>query len=117
MEYFLVFLAGMATSVLILRWAVQRAVDRFVDQLNILPDQSEESKSMEMRVEFDQDTYYCYNTQDNTFVCQGSNFEELQSNFRRRYPDINGVIVQGDEASATWLKTEIGKNEQQSLQP
>lgn len=114
MEYFLVFVAGMAVSMLILRWATNRAIDRILDRMAREEDNvdavAKDAVGMELRVEFDQNTYYCYNTQDDTFVCQGNNFAELQTNFHRRYPGAKGVIVEGDEASSAWLKAETSKN-------
>lgn len=116
MEYFLVFLAGMAASMLILRWVVRRAIDRMVEQL-LEQDGRAESKSapgLELRVELDNNVYFCYNKVDNSFVCQGANLIELQQNFASRFPGINGVIVEGDAASVAWLKTEMSKSNEDS---
>jgi hypothetical protein len=112
MEYVLTFLAGMAVSMLILRWAVRRAIDRVVDRL-LEQDRLEsasEPQGMELRVELDNNVYFCYNKADNAFVCQGNNLTELQQNFRSRFPGTNGVIVEGDDASVSWLKTEMLKS-------
>ena len=114
MEYFLVFVAGMAASMLILRWAVNRAIDRILDRMAREEDDvdavAKDAVGMELRVEFDQNIYFCYNVTDGAFVCQGTNLSEIQSNFRSRYPDVNAVIVDGDDNSVSWLKTEMNKN-------
>jgi hypothetical protein len=114
MEYFLVFVAGMAASMLILRWAVNRAIDRILNRMAQEEDNvdavAKDAVGMELRVEFDQNIYFCYNVTDGAFVCQGTNLSEIQSNFRSRYPDVNAVIVDGDDNSVSWLKTEMNKN-------
>ena len=114
MEYFLVFVAGMAASMLILRWAVNRAIDRILDRMAREEDDVDavvkDAVGMELRVEFDQNIYFCYNVTDGAFVCQGTNLSEIQSNFRSRYPGVNAVIVDGDDNSVSWLKTEMNKN-------
>ena len=117
MEYFLVFVAGMAASMLILRWAVNRAIDRMLDR--IAREDQEDSAiadpaNMELRVEFDRDIYFCYNITDGAFVCQGKDLTEIRSNFRSRFPGVNAVIVDGDDNSVSWLKTEMSKSNEDS---
>jgi hypothetical protein len=115
MEYFLVFVAGMAASMLILRWTINRAIDRMLERL---AQEDEEdtagAEKMELRVEFDRDIYFCYNITDGAFVCQGKNLAEIQSNFRSRFPDIDAVIVDGDADCAKQLKTEMSKSNEDS---
>jgi hypothetical protein len=117
MEFFLVFLAGMAASVLILRWAINRAIDRMLERM-AREDESggvvTDAANMELRVEFDHNIYFCYNITDGAFVCQGKNLSEIQSNFRSRFPGVNAVIVDGDDNSVNWLKTEMSKSNEDS---
>jgi hypothetical protein len=115
MEYFLVFLAGMAASVLILRWAVNRAIDRILDRMAQEEDEEvPDAANMELKVEFDRNIYFCYNITDGAFVCQGKNLAEIQSNFRSRFPSVNAVIVNGDADSVKQLKTEMSKSNEDS---
>jgi hypothetical protein len=117
MEYFLVFLAGMAVSVLILRWAINRAIDRMLDRIAQEDDADSviaDPANMELRVEFDRDIYFCYNVTDGAFVCQGKDLTEIRSNFRSRFPGVNAVIVDGDDNSVSWLKTEMSKSNEDS---
>jgi hypothetical protein len=69
-----------------------------------------DATNMELRVEFDRDIYFCYNVTDGAFVCQGTDLAEIQSNFRSRFPGVNAVIVDGDDSSVGWLKTEMSKS-------
>ena len=113
MEFFLVFLAGMAAAMLLLRWAINRAIDRMLERM-AREDESDtvhlDATNMELRVEFDHNIYFCYNVTDGAFVCQGANLAEIQSNFRSRFPGVNAVIVDGDDSSVSWLKTEMNKH-------
>jgi hypothetical protein len=112
MEFFLVFLAGMAAAMLLLRWAINRAIDRMLERM-VREDEEDtvvsDPANMELRVEFDRNLYFCYNVTDGAFVCQGTDLSEIQSNFRSRFPGVNAVIVDGDDHSISWLKTEMNK--------
>jgi hypothetical protein len=117
MEYFLVFVAGMAAAMLLLRWAINRAVDRMLERMaqeDGADTVTADAEKMELRVEFDNNIYFCYNIIDGAFVCQGTNLAEIQSNFRSRFPGVNAVIVGGDDNSVSWLKTEMSKSNEDS---
>jgi hypothetical protein len=117
MEFFLVFLAGMAASVLLLRWAINRAIDRMLERMAQEDEEdavASDPANMELRVEFDRNIYFCYNVTDGAFVCQGTDLAEIRSNFRSRFPGVNAVIVDGDDSSVSWLKTEMSKSNEDS---
>ena len=117
MEYFLVFVAGMAATMLLLRWAINRAIDRMLERMaqeDGADTVTADAEKMELRVEFDNNIYFCYNVTDGAFVCQGTNLAEIQSNFRSRFPGIDAVIVGGDANSVSWLKTEMSKSNEDS---
>jgi hypothetical protein len=117
MEFFLVFLAGMAASVLLLRWAINRAIDRMLERMAREDDEDtvvSDAEKMELKVEFDRDIYFCYNVTDGAFVCQGTDLAEIRSNFRSRFPGVDAVIVDGDDHSVSWLKTEMSKSNEDS---
>jgi hypothetical protein len=120
MEFFLVFLTGMAAAMLLLRWAINRAIDRMLERI-AREDESDtvhlDATNMELRVEFDHNIYFCYNVTDGAFVCQGANLAEIQSNFRSRFPGVNAVIVDGDDRSVSWLKTEMSKSNESNARP
>ena len=109
MDYFVVFVLGMAAAGLILKWTIRRAIDRIMAQMDQEDQKAAVSQRLELRVELDKNTYFCYNIADGTFVCQGTDLKEIQTNFRNRFPGHDGVIVEGDAASTVWLKTEMSK--------
>jgi hypothetical protein len=118
MEYFLVFVAGMASAMLLLRWAINRAVVRMLERMaqeDGADTVTADAEKMELRVEFDRDIYFCYSVTDGAFVCQGTNLAEIRSNFRSRFPGIDAVIVDGDDNSVSWLKTEMSKSNEDKV--
>lgn len=40
-----------------------------------------------MDVDKDKDMFYCYDDRDNSFVCQGRNYEEIVQSFKERFPN------------------------------
>ena len=38
-------------------------------------------------VDKEKDMYYCYDDRDNSFVCQGRNYEEIVQAFKERFPN------------------------------
>jgi hypothetical protein len=118
MEYFLVFVAGMASAMLLLRCAINRAVARMLERMaqeDGADTVTADAEKMELRVEFDRDIYFCYSVTDGAFVCQGTNLAEIRSNFRSRFPGIDAVIVDGDDNSVSWLKTEMSKSNEDKV--
>jgi hypothetical protein len=108
MEYFLVFLAGMAASMLILRWAVRRTIDRIVDRL--VKEESQETgqdDSIRLKLEFDQNTYFTYNTENNQFVCQGATVQQLRERLSEMFPGQTATIVEGDPVILAALQQEL----------
>ena len=45
-----------------------------------------------LQIEKVKDRFYAYNDETGVFVCQGATFDELQDNFRLRFPD-NGSYI------------------------
>ena len=47
-----------------------------------------------LRVELQENgCFYCYNTANDNFVCQGLNIEEIKANFKTRYPNYGSYIT------------------------
>lgn len=114
MDYFVVFILGMAAAMLILKWTVRRAIDRILARMDLADKSIATAPRLELRVELDKNTYFCYNVADGTFVCQGTDLKEIQTHFRSRFPGHDGIIVEGDDASTVWLKTEMNKSNEDS---
>jgi pheromone shutdown protein TraB len=94
MEYFLVFVAGMAASLLILRWAINRAINRILGQM--VPESSEEDQ-FKLRVELVENQLLCYNNSTMAFICQGASLKEVLDNFNKQFPGRDVTLISEDD--------------------
>lgn len=108
MDYFVVFVLGMAAAVLILRWAVNRAIDRIVSKIDReLSDSTETDTGIQLKVEFDQNMYFMYNAVNSTFVCQAPTVEQLYRRLQQMFPNQTATIVEGDPELLVAIQQEL----------
>ena len=93
MEYFLIFVAGMAASMLILRWALNRAINRMMERM--VPESSEEHQ-FKLRIELVENQLLCYNNSTMAFICQGASLKEVMDNFNKQFPGQDVILVSED---------------------
>ena len=106
MDYFLVFVAGMAVSLMILRWTIRRAIDEILSRID--QEDAVQDNNVKLKLEFDQNTYFTYNTTNNQFVCQGSSVEQLKERLTEMFPkQTTFTIVDGDPAVLATVKQEL----------
>ena len=60
-------------------------------------------------IEVDQGRYFCYNSEDKQFVCQGTTVAEIRTAFQSRFPDKTAYLAGGDPRVVAELKTELLK--------
>jgi hypothetical protein len=99
MEYFLVFVAGMAAALMILRWAINRAINRMLNRMAQEDDAdpvTADAVNMELRVEFDNNVYFCYNNSTMAFVCQGTDLKEILEKFNATWPGRDIKLISDD---------------------
>jgi hypothetical protein len=68
-----------------------------------------ESNLVGLEIEVDNGVYFCYNSEDKQFICQGSNVAELRRAFSERYPTKTAYLAGGDPAVVEQLKSELLK--------
>ena len=107
MDYIVVFVLGMVASGLILKLVIRRAIDRILDQMNLESTDSVQSSDIELKLEFDQNTYFTYNTANNQFVCQGSSVQQLRERLSEMFPGQTTTIVEGDPAILAAMQQEL----------
>lgn len=114
MEFLLGLLLGFGLAVFILN----RILAKLIDSLREEFDEIDKTKSdrIELAIEVDGNTYFCYNNDTKAFVCQGTSLKEIQQNFKDRYPQFDGVIVSGPAEVLKALKQQLkdSKNESSS---
>jgi hypothetical protein len=65
---------------------LKRFNDRLEEVLTELVEQLED-QMVGMEVEVDNGLYYCYNSKDKQFICQGADAREIIDRFQTRYPN------------------------------
>jgi hypothetical protein len=105
MDYFVVFVLGMVASLMILRWVVRRTIDRIIGQMSL--EDTVQDDGIKLKLEFDQNTYFTYNTANNQFVCQGSSVQQLRERLSEMFPGQTATIVEGDPAILTAMQQEL----------
>ena len=62
-----------------------------------------------LEIEVDKDTYFCYNSKDKQFVCQGATASEVREGFYRRFPEKTAYLAGGDPTVVEQFRTELTK--------
>ena len=99
---------------LIAQW-LKRVNARLDDQLANVMKQLE-SKFIHINIEVDNGMYFCYNKQDNSFVCQGTTAREIRDAFNSRYPDKVALLEDADREDLAELKAQILEMKEQDTQ-
>ena len=60
-------------------------------------------------IELDKNTYFCYNSEDKQFVCQGTTVAEIKKTFEVRFPGKTAYLAGGDPAVVEQFKTELAQ--------
>lgn len=106
MEYVIGFVVGMVVATLAIRWAAQKAIAKLMKQIE------EETKTtiddqLRVEVEFDQNIYFLYNSDDGSFIAQGTDVFDLRDNLRKRFPNRTITIVKGNATAMENLKQQL----------
>ena len=71
--------------------------------------QEAESNLVGIDIEVDQGRYFCYNSEDKQFVCQGATVAEIRTAFQARFPGKTAYLAGGDPSVVAELETELVK--------
>ena len=97
---------GLAVLYIIyLIFKVKKRIDQMVEEVIA----EAESNMVGLDIELDKDTYFCYNSADKQFVCQGTTVEQIALAFRDRYPTKTAYLAGGDPVVVEQFKTELLK--------
>ena len=97
MEFdFLSFLLGIAAGAGIsyaIVWMLGRIIyNRLAEAMEERVEQ-DEAQRIEMKVEQHGDMLYAFRSDNDGFVCQGTNLQELKQQFTKRFPGYTGALV------------------------
>jgi hypothetical protein len=62
-----------------------------------------------LEIEVDRGRYFCYNSEDKQFVCQGVTVTEIKQAFEVRFPGKTAYLAGGDPAVVEQFKTELAQ--------
>ena len=62
-----------------------------------------------LEIEVDRGRYFCYNSEDKQFVCQGATVAEIKQAFEVRFPGKTAYLAGGDPAVVEQFRTELLK--------
>lgn len=93
----------MVVYVWILFQRIRGQVDHMVNQII----QQAEADMVGLNIELDKNTYFCYNSEDQQFVCQGTTVAEIKKTFEARFPGKTAYLAGGDPAVVEQFRTEL----------
>jgi hypothetical protein len=90
-------------------WYLYRDLKNRIDCMIDEVIQEAEADMVGLDIEIDKGTYFCYNSKDKQFICQGTTVEEIKRAFGERYPTKTAYLASGDPAVVEHFKTELLK--------
>jgi hypothetical protein len=84
---------------------IKGRIDDMVDQVI----NEAEANLVGLDIEVDQGRYFCYNSEDKQFVCQGATVAEIRTAFQSRFPGKTAYLAGGDPRVVAELETELLK--------
>jgi hypothetical protein len=112
MDIVVILLVGVGIGFVMLGlyiWVLyQRIKGRIDDMVNQII-QEAEADLVGLDIEVDQGRYFCYNSEDKQFVCQGATVAEIRTAFQARFPGKTAYLAGGDPRVVAELKTELLK--------
>ena len=90
-------------------WYLYHKLKSRIDQMiNKVIDEAEDNL-VGLDIEVNKGVYFCYNSEDKQFICQGNTVAELREGFRLRFPGKTAYLAGGDPKVVEELKTELLK--------
>jgi hypothetical protein len=112
MDIVVIVLIGIGIGVgmiVVYAWYLYRDLKGRVDRMIAEVIAEAEADMVGLDVELDKGVYFCYNSKDKQFVCQGSTVAEIKQAFQARHPGKTAYLAGGDPAVVATIKTELLK--------
>lgn len=90
-------------------WVLYQRLKTKIDQMVEEVVAEAESNLVGLDIEVDKGVYFCYNSEDKQFICQGTTVEEIREGFRQRFPTKTAYLAGGDPEVVAHFKTELLK--------
>ena len=106
MEFLIGLVLGMLVATLAIRWMAQQAIAKLLAQIE-QEKEPEVDNQLRVDVEFEQNIYLLYNSDDGSFIAQGKDVFDLRDNLKKRFPDRIITIVKGNATAMEQLKQQL----------
>ena len=90
-------------------WILYQRIKGRVDDMVKQIIQEAEDNMVGLDIELDKDTYFCYNSKDKQFICQGKTVAEIRQAFGARFPGKTAYLAGGDPGIVEQFRAELTK--------
>ena len=90
-------------------WILFQRIKHRVDHMVKQVIEEAEADLIGLDIEVDKGVYFCYNSKDKQFICQGSTVAEIKQAFQKRFPTKTAYLAGGDPAVVEEFRTELLK--------
>ena len=87
----------------ILYQRIKTRIDRMIEEVVM----EAANDMIGLTIEVDQGRYFCYNSEDKQFVCQGATVSEIRQAFQVRFPGKTAYLAGGDPEVVAQFRTEL----------
>jgi hypothetical protein len=88
-------------------WVLFQRIKGRVDRMIREVIEEAEADLVGLDIEVDQGVYFCYNSEDKQFVCQGGTVAEIKQAFQARHPGKTAYLAGGEPAVVEQFKEEL----------
>lgn len=114
----ILFGIGIGCSMVILyAWYLYQDLKNRIDRMIAEVLEEAESNLVGLDIEVDNGKYFCYNSQDKQFVCQGTTLAEIRQAFQARFPGKTAYLAGGDPTAVEQFRTELTQSSSNENSP
>lgn len=88
-------------------WVLYQRIRGRVDEMINQIINEAEANLVGLDIEVDKGVYFCYNSEDKQFVCQGTTVSEIRQAFQDRFPGKTAYLAGGNPAVVEQFRTEL----------
>jgi hypothetical protein len=88
-------------------WVLYQRIRGRVDEMINQIINEAEANLVGLDIEVDKGVYFCYNSEDKQFVCQGTTVSEIRQAFQDRFPGKTAYLAGGNPAVVAQFRTEL----------
>lgn len=100
---------GIVIAIVVIYLYIRSLIKQVMMEIDELIDVAK-NQMMPVIVERENGIIYCYNKDDNQFICQGTNLSEIKAAFKARFPDRTAYLDGGNLELVEELRGELKKD-------